>query len=323
MPDVLDPQWLGRRVSVRRITGRRPDGRPTFGDIVGDLVRLDADVAVVETTRGAVEVAPDTIAVARLAPPSTADELALEAVAARGWRAAETSQLGGWLLRADGGFTNRANSVLPLRTPGVPIGEALATARGWYAARGLPLRIHVPTGARRLLDADLGERGWPAGYPVHVMTARLDTMTEVAPVESLPDVEVTIAERPDDAWLARFRDGAVPIERARALLSRHDRVGFATIRDGAATVAIGRGCVDEAWLGISAVEVDPAFRRRGLARAVLRALWAWGRDRGATRSYLQVGADNGAAAALYAHAGYWVHHDYRYRTEPEAADAPA
>ena len=320
MPDVLDPQWLGRRVSVRRITGRRPDGRPTFRDVVGDLIRLDANVAIVETTGGAVEVAPDTVAAARLAPPSTADELALEAVAARGWRAAETAQLGGWLLRGDGGFTGRANSVLPLRAPGVPIGEALATARGWYASRGLPLRIHVPTEARRLLDADLGERGWPAGDLVHVMAARLDA---VSAGESAPEVEVTIAERPDDAWLARFRDGAVPTERARALLSRHERVGFATIRDGALTLAIGRACVDDTWLGISAVEVDPAFRRQGLAHTVLRALWSWGRNRGATRSYLQVGADNPGAVALYERVGYWVHHDYRYRTEPESADAPA
>jgi N-acetylglutamate synthase len=320
MPDVLNPQWLGRRVSVRRVTGRRPDGRPTFRDVVGDLVRLDADVAVVETARGAVEVAPDTVAVARLAPPSTADELGLEAVAARGWRAAETAQFGGWLLRADGGFTGRANSVLPLRAPGVPIGEALATARGWYASRGLPLRVHVPTEARRLLDADLAERGWQAGCLVHVMTARLDA---VAAVESAPDVEVAIVDRPDDAWLARFRDGAAPTERTRALLCRHERVGFATIRDGSRTVAIGRGCVDEAWLGISAVEVDPTLRRQGLARIVLQSLWRWGRDRGATRSYLQVGADNPGAVALYERVGYWVHHEYRYRTEPEPADAPA
>jgi ribosomal protein S18 acetylase RimI-like enzyme len=269
---------------------------------------------------GAIEVAPDTVAAARLAPPSTADELALEAVAARGWRAAETTQLGGWLLRADGGFTGRANSVLPLRTPGVAIGDALATSREWYAARGLPLRIHVPTEARRLLDADLGERGWPAGYLVHVMAARLDALSVE---QSGPDVEVTIADRPDDAWLARFRDGAVPTERARALLSRHDRIGFAAIRQDGRTVAIGRGCVDAGWLGVSAVEVDPTLRRQGLARTVLQSLWAWGGDRGATRSYLQVGADNAGAVALYERLGYWVHHDYRYRTEPEPADTPA
>jgi GNAT superfamily N-acetyltransferase len=320
MPDVLDPQWLGRRVSVRRVAGRRADGAPLFRDVVGDLVRLDARVAIVETPRGAVEVAPDTIAVARLVRPSTADELTLEAVAARGWRAGDTTQLGGWLLRADGGFTGRANSVLPLRAPGVAIAEALATARRWYATRGLPLRIHVPTESRRLLDADLGERGWPVGDLVHVMTARLDA---VSLNKSAPEVEVTMAATLDDAWLARFREGAVPIERARALLTRHERVIFAAIRQDSRTVAIGRGCVDDHWLGISAVEVEPALRRRGLAHAVLQTLWAWGRDHGATRSYLQVGADNAAAVVLYDRLGYWVHHDYRYRTEPDPTDPPA
>jgi GNAT superfamily N-acetyltransferase len=56
---------------------------------------------------------------------------------------------------------------------------------------------------------------------------------------------------------------------------------------------------------------------------VLQTLWAWGRDHGATRSYLQVGADNAAAVVLYDRLGYWVHHDYRYRTEPDPTDPPA
>jgi N-acetylglutamate synthase len=316
MPDVLDPHWLGRRVSVRRVTGRHPDGRPRFSDVVGDLVRLDAEVAVVETARGPVEIALGTVAVARQVAPSTRDELALEAVAARGWRAAETEQLGGWLLRADGGFTGRANSVLPLHAPRGAIDEAIARARDWYAARGLPLRIHVPTEARRLLDADLGERGWPAGEPVHVMAARLDHLSRT---ESVPEVEVSIADRPDDAWLARFRDGCATADPARALLARHDTVGFAAIRRAGRDVAVARGCVDDGWLGVTAVEVEPGLRRQGLARAVLAALWAWGRDRGATRSYLQVGAANTGAVALYERLGYWTHHDYRYRTDPESA----
>ena len=156
MPFVLEPSWLGRRVSVRRVIGRRPDGRPLFGDVVGDLVRLDASVAVIDTRDGAVEVATDSVTIARTAPPSTADELALQSIAAAGWRAAETGHLGGWLLRATGGFTGRANSVLPLGLPGMPLDDALAQARCWYAERGLPLKLLIPTEARRLLDAGLG-----------------------------------------------------------------------------------------------------------------------------------------------------------------------
>ncbi len=67
-----------------------------------------------------------------------------------------------------------------------------------------------------------------------------------------------------------------------------------------------------------AVEVDPGYRRQGLATAVTTAVWQWGAARGATRSYLQVSTDNTAALGLYERLGYWHHHDYHYR-RPKAA----
>jgi GNAT superfamily N-acetyltransferase len=88
-------------------------------------------------------------------------------------------------------------------------------------------------------------------------------------------------------------------------------------------VAVARGAVDDGWLGVMAVEVDPAYRRQGLASAVMAQLWRWAADRGATRSYLQVLTDNAAATALYAKLGYWVHHDYHYRVEPSGPAAAA
>jgi N-acetylglutamate synthase len=318
MPNVLEQSWLGRRVTVRRVLGRGEDGRFRYGDVVGDLLRLDADpdgAAVVDSRHGPVEVPLRTVVVAKPAPPSTADELALESVAAAGWRPAETASLGGWVLRADGGFTGRANSVLPLRAPGVPLEQALTRAREWYHERGLPLLLMVPSEARRLLDAELGERGWPIDHGALVMAARLDFVR----AGGRPGPEVRMDAAPDDAWLARYRNGTASDDRARALLTRHDRVVFASVRDGGRCVAIGRAVVDEGWLGVTAVETDPALRRSGLASAVMAALWAWGRRHGATRSYLQVGDDNEPAIAMYTAQGYWVHHDYRYRLDPDDA----
>jgi N-acetylglutamate synthase len=68
--------------------------------------------------------------------PVTIDEL--EAVAAKGWRAPEEAPLGRWLLRAADGFTGRANSALAAKDPGMPLAEAAARVRRWYAARDLP-----------------------------------------------------------------------------------------------------------------------------------------------------------------------------------------
>ncbi|GAB2457427.1 GNAT family N-acetyltransferase [Jatrophihabitans fulvus] len=306
---MLQSGWMGRRVTVRRVVERTPEGRLLFGDVVGDLVGLDAQTAVVETRDGLVEVPVALVAVAKLAPPSTADELALDRVAARGLRSADTRELDGWTLRADHGFLRRANSVLTAGQLRRPLGDALDEARAWYAERGLPLRLAVPAEARRLLDAELGERGWEIEVEAQVLTARLD-MVAAPPA----DVVVQRASDPDDAWLARYDRNFPPT--GRDLLARHDRVVFVSVRNADRAVAIGRGVVDDGWLGVAAVEVEPEQRRRGLAAAIMRELWQWGREHGATRSYLQVDATNDAAAALYAKLGYAHHHDYRYRREP-------
>jgi ribosomal protein S18 acetylase RimI-like enzyme len=63
---------------------------------------------------------------------------------------------------------------------------------------------------------------------------------------------------------------------------------------------------------LSAVHVVGAARRRGLARDLCGALLGWGGDRGATRAYVQVLADNTAATQLYESMGFAVHHRSRY-----------
>nr|MCH9737056.1 GNAT family N-acetyltransferase [Actinomycetes bacterium] len=84
-----------------------------------------------------------------------------------------------------------------------------------------------------------------------------------------------------------------------------------------AGVAAGRAAVTEApdgtrWAGLSAVHVRGDSRRRGLARTLCSELLAWARERGATRAYVQVLADNAQARALYESLGFGVHHRSRY-----------
>lgn len=240
--------------------------------------------------------------------------LALERVAAAGWRAEEVDHLGGWLLRANAGFTMRANSVLPLGDPGQPLDDALAAAAAWYAARGLPLRATVPLPVRGELAAALDARGWERGVTVRVLVARLDDLATA----DAPAVAVDLAPRPSEAWLDTH-DDATDRDLSPAgvrLLVRADEVAFATVvRDGR-VVAIGRGTVVDAWLGLTAMHVDPHHRRGGLATAVVAALARWAGERGADRTYLQVAAPNHAAVGLYTRLGYADHHTYVHMTAP-------
>ncbi len=248
---------------------------------------------------------------------------ALEAVAALGWRALETEPLGGWLLRASGGFTGRANSVLPLGDPGLPLPEGVEVATAWYADRGLSPRFLLPLPDAQPVDDELVRRGWALGDVVHVLVAPAGPLA-AAYADDLaaggPSVRVDGAV--NAGWLGsyHYRGGDLPAN-ATQVLENGDAPGFASVRsEDGSVLAIARGSVDVdpspggvAWLGVTAVEVDPAHRRRGLAGLVLRGLAAWAVGRGAVGCYLQVAAENDPALRLYAGAGFEPHHDYQYR----------
>ena len=243
----------------------------------------------------------------------------LEAVAARGWRAPEEAPLGRWLLRAARGFTGRANSALAAGDPGVPLADAAASVRAWYAARGLPAMIAVPYPLGRPGDSPvngfLDRHGWSTRPgPAVVMTA---AAAEVA--RSGPAGEAELHPEPDEAWLGLYHyRGQRPPPIARRLLLSAPFQAFARIRRDGATVAIGRVAVADGWGGLTAVEVHPGHRRAGLATAITAALARAAAGHGAASLYLQVEEGNQAARALYARAGFTDHHGYHYRVAPAA-----
>jgi N-acetylglutamate synthase len=254
----------------------------------------------------------------------------LEAAATLGWRAPDTGWLGGWLLRAAAGFTGRANSALTTGDPGLPLAAALDQVLAWYAARGLTAMLAVPfpmSGpADSAVDRVAAGLGWPLRQaPAIVMTADPAAIARTAgpgpvgtgPASTGPDVTVTA--EPDEAWIARYhyRGGELPPAGRRLLVSAPWQA-FASIREAGQPVAIGRVAGDGAWAGITAVETDPACRRRGLASAITAALAQVAVQHGVRGLYLQVEDENRAARALYHRAGFADHHRYHYRMAPAA-----
>lgn len=315
---------IGERVIVRRRAGVR-DGRPVFTDVLGTLLAAADEVVVVRTaTAGEIVVPLAEIAAAKAIPPSRRplpprhhddlDDLALDALVAPGWTGLVTRRLGGWLLRAAGGWTGRANSVLALGDPGTDLDDALSQVRGWYADQGLPPLVHVGLPARADLAAALVERGWhdPHGglvqtAPIHLVRART--------AEDLPPV--TFAERPDADWLGlyRYRGGPLPAHAVAVLTAPAAGTAplFASVALDGRTVAVGRAVAYDGWVGLAAVEVAQAYRRRGLARHLLAGVLAHTAGRhGARDAWLQVAPSNAGAVQLYSRAGFTTHHQYRY-----------
>ena len=66
---ALTPSDVGARVVVRRVLGQR-DGRPVFGDVLGELVSWADGVLLVRTRTGEVQVEDCTVVAAKRIPPS-------------------------------------------------------------------------------------------------------------------------------------------------------------------------------------------------------------------------------------------------------------
>ena len=240
----------------------------------------------------------------------------LERLAARSWRGLEEERFGGWLLRAGGGFTGRANSVLIAGEPPVDLRDAVDTVTGWYERRGLRPRAQVPMPGAEHADAAFDAAGWIRDDDNLVLTAALAGW-------AVPQVDVHLAPTPDDAWLAGYRYRGTPLPPvASAVLVNADDPVFASVRVDPAPAplaAVARGVVVDGWLCVTAVTVDERYRRRGLATAVMAGLGAWARDRGGHSCLLQVAGGNAPALALYERLGFTEHHRYHYRlgAEPE------
>jgi ribosomal protein S18 acetylase RimI-like enzyme len=310
-----------------------------FTDTVGVLTSWDNGVLLITRKGGETVRVPESVLVAgkvvpsaparRRGPAASYEELAR--IASRAWRPVESERLGEWELRAAAGFTRRANSVLPLGDPGLPLDEALTAVRRWYGDRGLPSYIQTATGAegtQELLCAELEKRGW-----VREVTAQMwvGPLAPIADRGAEPSM-VVLSRTADEAWLARYQRKGMSEVALKVLGWGSPRsseaeggggpsVWFATVpgtQPGAAPAAIGRCVVDGRWAGFAAVEVDPALRRRGLATTVMAALARQALEEGASAAWLQVEDDNEGARALYAGMGFAAHHAHHHYRAPES-----
>lgn len=333
-PPGLGPHVVGQRVVVRRLvrgeTG--PTGGPAFTDVLGVMEAWAGEEARVRTAAGEVVViAVGDIVSGKPVPPRPSVRLRVpaglaERRAVAAWPPRESAPLGEWLLRASDGYSGRANSVLAVGDPGLPVREALARVSEFYRTRGLPPWAQVVVGSDE--HVALEEAGWVPARPgeadtlfqlVSVSAARRAVRRELPGV--VPPVQVT--DRADDAWLADDAHALAHLAEARPILDGPAEVGFVTVTDDArggvvakGRVARGSGAVpgDEDWAGITNVWVSPDHRRRALGTTVMAAMLDWAAERGVTTAYLQVRGDNPGAVAAYERLGFVTHHAYRYLT---------
>ncbi|WP_213452639.1 GNAT family N-acetyltransferase [Rhizomonospora bruguierae] len=316
---MLGQHDVGHRVVVRRFVRLGPEGRPLFGDLIGELLEFGEETLRLRTRDGATHrvARGDIIGAKRVPPwrPPNRRVAALERAAEEAWPAPVREALGEWVLRCAEGWTGRGNSALAVGDPGLPLPAAVDAVENWYAARGRPPMINLPLPLAAPVAAELDARGWRSRPPTLVQTAAVKHLVAAAPGEG-----VELAATPTPGWLRSVagRTGTLP-PAAHHILAAVERVRFAHVYgDGGDLLGTARGTVTGGgrWLGLFLIDVRPEARRRGVARHLIGALAQWAAGEGAIEAFLQVEEHNEPAKALYRDLGFTTHHTYVTRIAP-------
>jgi N-acetylglutamate synthase len=236
---------------------------------------------------------------------------AIEAAAVRGWPARATAHVDGWLWRHASGGSIRANSVAALTYTGADLDTSIDRVEAVAKAHGVPAcftisDISEPAG----LDAALAARGYARGSD-HVTMAK-----PVDPATPLPG-DVTIAHAASAGWLDAYFSG-LSADRRPVAPEILDRLPTTALYVAACSqgrvVSSGLSIPDGAVASVQCMATLPDAKRQGGARRVLAGIEHCAARNGQTVLYLQTGADNTAAQALYIRTGFSLIGRYHTRT---------
>lgn len=224
----------------------------------------------------------------------------------------------GWLLRAEpAASSKRANSTLPLDDPGMPAAQALDAVENWYAARDARpmVQIYSTDSSSTLVPgcAELGpllrERGYEAMPPTLLLTGATREAAAGATRAAdaaLPGLTIEVVDSPSEDYLAALGYPAdhEGHEAYGRLLTSGEQVQFLTAwadhPDGSRSpVAACRLVEVSRWAVVTNLVTQPALRRRGAGRAIVRAALATAAGRGVRSFLADVEADNTASVALF------------------------
>lgn len=244
------------------------------------------------------------------------------------WPAPERHEAGGWVLRAAGGVTQRANSIWPRQDPdggaaGFP--AMLRGARSWYRSRRLPVIFQVlEDGRTASLTEFLDGLGFTRQSGTLVM-ARGPWTPGAGGAGTVDNGRaVELSGEPSVEWLQLWwdvdgRGGDDALATARNILTGCPSV-YALVRDDdGRPAAVGRLALPGGpgrRGGIYCMATHRDSRRRGYGTSVLRALLSEGAARDLDGYWLLVTAANDAAQVLYSAAGFQETARYHYRQDP-------
>ena len=242
----------------------------------------------------------------------TIEDLSLNA-----WPSHQMQIYDSWILRFSYFYTHRTNSVEQLGPSTIPIPEKVAYCESIYRDWGSPCIFKI----NPLLPPDFDELLNKKQYEIEHVT---DVMTMDIPVSKKEQCspDVILEEDISLKWIYSLFDlkemkneihkqivpymyRAIPKRTIAAHIEKEGRY-----------IATGLGILDRDYIGIYAIHVDPAYRRRHYAEGICRSILSQAQKQGAKKAYLQVVAGNTGAKRLYQKLGFEQLYTYWFRVSP-------
>jgi N-acetylglutamate synthase len=233
----------------------------------------------------------------------------IEAIERRSVRAVppvEAIDIEGWHVALGRGQVHRMNSTTTFGiVPWEPF-DAVEAVERRYASRHRPVSFRLTH-----LDAEVDDLLFARGYE-----KSNDVIVMSAPVSGTADPGVSMLTAATPTWI----DGLQRLGEYSELRTAEIAESLATLTlpHGAFRIddrAVGLAVIDDGWVGLFDIAVDPAARRQSLGRRISSAMLAWATEEGAEQAYLQVLTTNVPAIALYERLGFSESYRYWYRTK--------
>ncbi|MEM7641117.1 MAG: GNAT family N-acetyltransferase [Pseudomonadota bacterium] len=222
------------------------------------------------------------------------------------WPAERIWTDGPWTHRATPGAGGRVNAISGNAPDQIDRAETIARDTGRRAS-------FIIWPEQTALDTELARRGYVIQDAVHLYTIDITTLT----TEPMPHATGFTIWPPLQIMRDLWNAGGIGHER-QAVMVRAARpcAAMARVDDRAAGVGFIAAHGDTALL--SAVEVVPRHRRKGVSGLILRAAAHWARAQDCSRVALVTTRDNLAANAAYSSHGMAIVEGYHYRRAPQS-----
>jgi N-acetylglutamate synthase len=228
----------------------------------------------------------------------------------------------GWVLRASGTDTRRANSATALYPSLLPLPEKILACEAWYRLQGQAAIFRLtdalsPEG----LDGMLAQRGYSREIETFVMTADLFSLPALGndALNGFRLVERSAAQGSAD--LHRLKGTQAPLverDTKRQSLWKGEQA-FLAIEQGGDIQCCGMARRDGDHVGIFSMYTAEKQRGKGFATRLVGHLVEWGRKRGAHTAFLQVDVANESAIRVYGKFGFKPRYRYWHRIQPAIA----